>query len=315
MDKAKTTPKDFFFWAGAIITLYWSIGTFISLLFNYITYAFSDTTLSYYTDPYQGSLSYEVASLIILFPVFLILFWLIHRDIRLDPTRREIWVRRWALVLTLFIAGAAMLIDLIVVLTSFLNGETLSTPFLLKVVIVLLIAAAVFMHFIADLRGYWEEYPERGRRVGWGASVLVVLTIAAGFFIIGTPWQARQYLLDAQRVSDLQNIQYQVVSYWQGNQILPISLSDLNNSISDFTIPMDPQTNQPYGYKVTGKMSFELCADFSAVSQTSDSQGIYSEAVAPEPIGSASTQENWQHTGGQVCFDRTINPALYPPIK
>jgi Domain of unknown function (DUF5671) len=314
MDKPKATPKDFFLWAGAMIALYWSIIAFVSLIFNYIAYALPDTALSYYSDPYQGGISYEMASLIILFPLFLVLFWLIHRDIRRDVTRRDIWVRRWALVLTLFLAGAAMVIDLILLLTSFLNGEVLSAHFLLEVAVVVLVAAVVFMHFIADLWGYWEQYPQRARRVGWAAGALILLTVIAGFFIVGTPWQAQQYRLDAQRVSDLQEIQSDIVTYWQSEQMLPTSLSDLNDSLSGFSAPVDPQTNQAYGYNVSSTNSFELCADFSASSQASGAEGLYAQSV-PMVAGGSATQDNWQHAAGHVCFDRTIDPARYPSLK
>src|SRR6185437_16000608 len=142
MDKPKTTPKDFFLWAGAMLALYVSVVSFISLLFNYLNYAFPDLLSYYPADPYQSGISYEMASLITLFPIFLVLFWLIHRDIKRDATRTQIWVRRWALMLTLFIAGATIAVDLIVLLTAFFNGEEITTRFVLKVLIVLLVAAA-----------------------------------------------------------------------------------------------------------------------------------------------------------------------------
>ena len=81
--------------------------------------------------------------------------------------------------------------------------------------IVLFVAAVAFMHFIADLWGYWEQYPERKRSVGIAVAVLAVATIVAGFFIIGTPAQARAYQFDEQKISDLQTIQSDIVSYWQ----------------------------------------------------------------------------------------------------
>ena len=158
-NKPKTTPKDFFLWAGAMVALYWSVVAFLGLVFDYINYAFPNaTSYSYYpSNPYQSGISYEMASLIVLFPLFVVLMRVIHTDIVRDPSRSEIWVRRWALFLTLFVAGATMAGDIIVLLTSFLNGSDLTTAFLLKIALVFLVAAAGFMHFIADYRGYWEK--------------------------------------------------------------------------------------------------------------------------------------------------------------
>ena len=64
--------------------------------------------------------------------------------------------------------------------------------------------------------------------------------IIAAFFIIGTPNSARLTQYDQQKVSDLQNIQTQIVNYWQKKSALPDSLSDLNDPISGFTVPTDP---------------------------------------------------------------------------
>jgi hypothetical protein len=314
MDKPRTTPKDFFLWTGAMVALYVSVFAFLGLIFDYINYVFPNPLQTYNVDPYQGSISYEMASLIVMFPIFFALMWLIHRDVARDATRREIWVRRWALMLTLFIAVLTMAIDLIVLLTTFFRGEALTEAFLLKVALVFLVAAGACMHFMADFWGYWEQYPERVHRVGYGTGMLVLLTIVAGFLIVGTPMQARLALFDTQKVSDLEQIQSQVVYYWQQKQALPTNLTDLNDSISNYSVPMDPQTGQPYKYTVNGAHTFELCATFNR-----DSQGQPQPTLAmPVPAGlysGPSMGDNWQHGAGTACFMRTIDPQLYPPTK
>lgn len=314
MDKAKTTPKDFFLWAGAMVSLYIGVFSFVGLMFDYINYAFPDTALqNYYSNPYQGSVSYEMASLIVLAPLLLILMRVIRKGIQTDPSRQEIWVRRWALFLVLFFAGAAIVTDLIVLINTFLQGEELSVRFLLKVAVVLLVAAAGFMHFMADLWGYWEKKPQYARMVSWAVGLLVVLTIASGFLIIGSPQTQRQYRLDEQRVSDLQGLQWQVVSYWQHKGSLPTTINDLNDPIANYSVPTDPQTGSPYTYKRYSPLDFSLCATFGAPSQGRDM------VTVPEPAGllgaGASKTDSWQHGAGETCFDRSIDPQLYPPVK
>jgi hypothetical protein len=308
---ARTTPKDFFLWAGAMISLYWSVIAFLALIFDYINHAFPNALSYYPADPYQSGISYEMASLIILFPLAIVLMRIIHRDIAKDETRAQIWVRRWALFFTLFVAGATMAVDLIVLLTSFLNGSDLTTAFLLKFAVVFLVAAAAFMHFIADFWGYWDTYPARSHAVGYATGALVLVTIIAGFFIVGTPGHARQMRLDAQRIEDLQNIQSQVVSFWQAKQTLPTQLSDLNDSISGFSAPTDPLTGAQYEYSTTGTHSFKLCATFQAAA---DANTVRMSPAPAMPYGAAA-QDNWAHAAGAVCFDRTIDPTRYPPIK
>jgi hypothetical protein len=313
MDKPKTTPKDFFLWAGAMIALYGGVVAFISLIFDYINYVFPDP-LQYYSDPYS-SVSYEMAALIVLSPLFLILMRVIRRDIARDPSRGEIWVRRWALYLTVFAAGVVVVVDLITLLTTFLSGEDLTVRFLLKVLVVLLVAGAGFMHFYADIRGYWAKFPERARSVNWAVAALIVLSIVAGFFIIGTPQEARKYRFDEQKIVDLQSIQSQVVYYYQQKETLPQNLSELNDPLSYFSTPLDPQTGESYQYERTGNLSFKICADFNAPSRVNSQARAYPvTAVSPYEKG-MGMMDNWQHGAGVTCFDRTIDPQLYPPLN
>ena len=304
---ARATPKDFFLWAGAMVALYVGTFSFIALLFDYINYVFPDPALQYYSyDPYQGSISYEMASLIVLAPVLLVLMRVIRRSMQTDPTRREIWVRRWALFLTLFVAGITIVVDLIVLINTFLQGEELSTRFLLKVLIVLLVMGAGFLHFMSDLWGYWDRKPQYAKQVSWAVGLLVVLTIAAGFVIIGSPRTQRLYRLDENRIQDLQQIQSQIVYYWQQKGSLPAQLTDLNDSLSYFSMPTDPETGAMYEYKRNSPLDFSLCATFSAPNHLASDmmQPVYSDLPAPE---------KWQHSAGHVCFDRSIDPQLYSP--
>src|SRR3989338_3550757 len=317
MDKPKVTPKDFVLWFGAMASLYAGVVALISLVFEYINHAFPNpVTNAYYYDPYSSGISYQTASLIVLTPVFLVLMRLIRRGIAEDPSRKEIWVRRWALFLTLFLAGATIVVDLIVLLNTYLQGEDLTIGFLLKVLTVLLVAGLGFMHFMADLWGYWEREPTRARMVNWAAGVLVLITIIAGFFIIGTPQQIRVQKQDAIRVQDLQTIQWQVVNYWQQKQKLPAGLAELADPISNAIIPVDPQTKEPYEYSSTGKMSFQLCATFALEGGTIGYQGRPTPmSVEPAAVGGKGVEDNGQHSAGRACFARTIAPQRYPPYS
>lgn len=312
MDKPKTTAKDFFLWAGAMVAFYWSVIAYVFLVFNYIDYVFPNALNYYPVDPYQSGISYQMASVIVLLPIYMLLMWLIRSDIARDMTRADIWVRRWALILTLFVAGFTAAGDLITLLTTFLNGETFTTAFLLKTLVVFLIAAGVFMHFIADLRGYWTDNPLCKRYVGIGVGILAIGTILAGFLIVGTPAQARLARFDAQKVSDLQNIQSQVIGYWQAKQKLPSSLDDLNTSLAYGPLPIDAQLGTSYEYQATGAHSFTLCATFNAASR--GVSAAYPQAVPTEPMKARGAPDNWQHSSGRACFERTIDPAFYPPL-
>ncbi|OGG69553.1 hypothetical protein A3F27_00320 [Candidatus Kaiserbacteria bacterium RIFCSPHIGHO2_12_FULL_53_13] len=314
MDKPKVTPKDFFLWVGAMVALYVSVFSLVSLLFDYINYAYPDV-LNTYIDPYSSSMRYEIASLIVLFPVFMFLMRLIRGDIERDAMKKDIWVRRWVLFLTLFVAGATIVIDLIMLINTFLGGD-LTTRFGLKVLVVFLIAGGGFLHFLADLRGYWAIYPKRAQMVGWGTGVLILVSVVAGFFIIGSPGQMRLFRFDDQKVNDLTMLQYQIVNYWQQKERLPLALSDLEDPISGFAVPTDPQTEGSYRYEKTGALSFKLCADFNADSREDSRARVVAVPIGVDGmVGKGLETEAWQHGVGETCFERTIDPERYPPFK
>lgn len=312
----KTGPRDFFLWAGAVIALYASVVAFITLLFEYIDRLFPDA-LAGYADPYGGAVRFSMATLIVLVPTALMLLRIIRMMIVDEPAKAHIWVRRWALMLTIFIAGAAIVTELISLINTFLGGE-ITTRFLLKVIVVLIVAFCFAFHFLWDLRGHWLENPKKANLIGVLTGLLTIAVIVAGFFIIGSPQEARMFRFDEQKVSDLQGLQYQVVNYWQQKQELPVTLDSLADSIGGYIAPLDPQTGAQYTYEVTGKTSFKLCAVFNQESADTKGQGAYpsmggyrGDVAVSYP--SMPTNENWQHGAGGTCFERTIDPELYPP--
>lgn len=299
-NKPKVTPKDFFLWLGAMAALYVSAVSLILLWHQYINVLFPDASEVYYYDPYSGSIRFAIASLIILFPLFVWLMRMVHEDIRHEPYKKELWVRRWLVYITLFVAGATIAGDLIAVVYQFLEGE-LTARFGLKALTILVILGGGFWYFYEELRGTWEKEASQSVLIGWVVTVVVVGSIVAGFFIIGTPASARLQKIDQQKVQDLQNIQYQIIYYWQSKSMLPETLGQLENPLSGYTVPEDPD-GIGYQYNLGDADSFELCATFNRESSSALSV----------PVRGAN--ENWEHGVGEHCFARTIDHELYPPF-
>ncbi|MCI0566323.1 DUF5671 domain-containing protein, partial [bacterium] len=271
-NKAKFNPKDFFLWLAAMAALYVSVGSILALLFQYINVLFPDELVRYY-DPYSGAIRFAIASLVIIFPIYLALTRFLNQDIRKNPEKREFGVRKWLIFITLFVAGVSIVVDLIVLLNTFLGGD-ITARFILKVFAVLVVAGAVFGYYFYDLRGKWEANVKLSIRLGWVASILVAIAVISGFFLIGSPQTARLYRFDEQKVGDLQNIQWQVVNYWQAKTSLPETIEILNDPLRGFVAPSDPQTGEPYEYRVIGDKTFELCATFNRASRDGVSSGM-----------------------------------------
>lgn len=312
--KVKMTPKDFFLYLGAMVALYVSAVSFLTLLFQYINVLFPDPLESgYYYDPYSSSIRFAIASIFVIFPAYIFLTRLLNSDLRTHPEKSDLWIRKWLIYITLFVGSIAILVDLVMLINTFLGGE-LTTRFILKVVAVLIVVGTGFLYYFYDLRGRWENDAPTSKMLGIIVSVLVFATVFSGFFIIGSPMTQRLVRFDEQKVNDLSSIQSQIVySYWQSKERLPAALAELNDPISGFTVPKDAQTGESYSYRMTGPLSFELCATFNLPS-TGQIKGRVAvpAAIAPEgPYGVGN--ENWLHEAGEKCFARTIDPALYPP--
>ena len=322
MDKIKTTPKDFFLQLGVMTALYVSAISLINLLFQTIDYAFPDA-LAYYGDPYSSGIRIAIASLVIIFPLFIFLSRMNSKDFVIWPEKRELPVRRWLIYLTLFVAGIAVVVDLIALVNTFLSGE-ITTRFALKILAVLMVAGGVFGYFMYDLKK--ANTPLRQDKLfAWLAAAVVLASIVGGFLIMGTPGEARAKKMDAQRITDLQNIQWQVVSYWQQKEKMPKALTDLTDRLGGWQAPKDPQTSATYEYVLDKDLTFELCANFSrnnlGESKKLKGRGGYGSNTSiayPTPIYdgvSGTATDNWEHNAGKVCFTRTIDPDKYPPIK
>lgn len=297
---SKSSPRDVFLYLLAIGTLYISVWRFIDLLFEYINHIFPDALD--YSWGFNSAIRWSISSLLIVFPVYLGITWYLRKDAIAHPEKRELRVRKWLLNFTLFLAAVTIISDLVVLVNRFLEGE-ITTRFFLKVLVVLLVAGAVFGYYIWDLRRETRPDSKPSRLIATIAAVAVFGSIVAGFFIIGSPATARQLRFDERRVNDLQMLQGEIINYWQQKNRLPKSLDDLKDSIRGFAPPKDPKTDEAYGYNVLGSLQFELCAAFQLDSpKQQEHPGVY----YGQPY-----DQNWKHGKGRTCFYRTIDSDLY----
>lgn len=308
--KVRTSPRDVFLHLLMMAMLYIGVISLTSLAFAYINFSFPDL-LDYSRSGILDDIRFHSSMLIVSFPLLLILARLVQKDFRKNPAKHELRFRKWLIYLTLFLAAITIVIDLIQLVNRFYGGE-LTTSFVLKVLSVLIVAGAVFGYYLWDVQSepYKSQVP---KKVAWTSSAVILVMLVSGFFIVGSPAQQRQIRMDERRVSDLQTIQSQIINYWDLKDKLPAELSQLEDDITGFRVPEDPETGAGYEYSAKGDLQFELCASFNLES-TSDSNEN-SRIATPYVYDvkyPASVSEVWDHGSGRVCFDRTIDPELFP---
>lgn len=301
----KSTPKDVFLQLLNIAALYASVISLITIWWQYANAWFPDS-LNYFYQGILDSIRWATSVIVVFFPLFIFIAWIIEKDAKQEPAKRELKIRKWLLYLTLFIAAITIAIDLSRLIYEFYGGS-LTALFAMKVLVILIVTGIVFGYYLWDLRRDSNQKTNLPKIFAWATSIIVALSIIGGFFIVGSPQKQRAISFDNRRSNDLQTIQYQIVNYWQQKGALPNNLNSLIDSISGFQVPLDPEQKTSYEYKITGDLKFQLCATFN---QNSVGQKIN----APEamPIRGNGLPENWNHAAGRVCFDRTIDPQLYP---
>ena len=129
----------------------------------------------------------------------------------------------------------------------------------------------------------------------WLALIAVVLVGAAvivGLATVGGPGAARLEKLDDARFNDLYSLEQSIHTVWRRNGAPPPSLDSLGvlppNALTD------PETGEPYDYRVLSDSTAELCATFA---QASDDH----------TVGINEWSDLGAYSAGRHCF------TLYPP--
>lgn len=302
--ETKTSAKDFFINLGAIIALGFFVVNLINLLFTIINKAFPLTTG--FSDYGSYSISFPVASLIIFFPVYILLMWLLEKNYFIEPEKRNIGIRKWLTYITLFISGFVLAGDLVTVLYFFIDGQDITIGFILKVLSVLIIALAIFFYYIYDVLGKTNNVFRKVWMIG--STLVIIACIIWGFSVLGSPRTQQLLKYDQQKVIDLQNIQNSIENFYSKKGTLPKDFTELS-TLNYYINQIDSQTQKPYEYIKTGVTTYNLCAEFNKASNEKGStlNPIYEYGII-----------SLVHPAGHYCFSETINsniyskPAIYP---
>lgn len=301
---AQSGPRDVFLHLFALIALYVNVIFLGYLVFSLINLYLPDPLEYERVD--SSALRWPIAVLTVMFPLYLWANYVLQKDISRYPEKRKLKSRKWLLYLTLFIAAGVIAVDLIALILSYLEGE-LTARFLLKVATVFLIAVSVFLYYGWNVKKETPATKDFKMNLLLKGSVgIVFIIIIVGYLSVGSPQAERLRRLDDIRVSDLRQIQYQVIQFWRMKKRLPNSLDELSD-MPGFVPARDPKTGEEYEYRTTGELSFELCAAFQTPSQEDKTT-----LSRPYPITTFPGENvQWTHGVGRECFERIIDPDFY----
>lgn len=325
MEQQKLRPYFFFITLGVLIALITSVSAFLNLVFATLNHVFPDVLTDSYRSGYYSyafdGIRNALAIVIIFFPIYLILENRWYKAAKQVLSHADEVLQRWALYVILFLASLTVLIDLVVLVQYFVSGE-ITARFILKVAAVLIVAGIVGWYYVRRLHSdLTKQYVNGVAALG---ALIVLGTIVWAFTVIGGPGSQRTLRLDQRRLEDLQSIQWSVINYWQQTETLPADLSALATPLSGYTVPRDPEFGQGkvYEYRVVEAKTFELCATFAAPLPegwipNGGTSYMMNDMAVTEPARALGAVQNdsWAHDAGRTCFQRTIDPAFYPPFK
>src|SRR5262245_44526375 len=121
------------------------------------------------------------------------------------------------------------------------------------------------------------------RVAAWTSALVVAAAVVTGLTIIGKPSEQRLFRLDERRVMDLRTHSYAVHRYRGQRQRLPERAEDVIDGQITTRLPLDPESQQPYDYRMTDAAHYELCATFSRRSRD-------------------ASNDFWFHDAGRRCF-------------
>jgi hypothetical protein len=290
------SAADAFVYLVLFFTLYTSAFALVKLLFEFVHHHFPDSGVRPWRSA-DASIRWATASLVIAFPVFLTLSRKTYLALRDNPDKRNSKVRKWLSYMTLVVASGVLLCDVITLVYYFLAGE-LSVRFLLKFLIVGVVASAVFGFYIWHLRQddldpaqLQPSHPGVRGLVGVVVAA-VVASVVGGFFVAGSPGEARGVKLDRQRVQDLTLIANGIDLFWEAEGRLPTELEELSrNRVVLLKSVSDPDTAEPYEYEIKGEKEYALCATFDFENQ-----------MAEQRVRAYGSRF-WAHDAGRDCFE------------
>ncbi len=243
---------------------------------------------SYVVTSFRQSVTSELATLIVAFPIYFFVSRSIQRGLASRPESAESGVRKWLTYLALVVTAVILLGDAIWFLATFLQGD-LTVRFVLKALVLLAIAGGIFAYYLSVMRTQ-PVLVQRDRGFGAVALAAVLLGLAFGFLDIGTPAHARDVSADLRRVRDLSAIASAIHSHDQTKP--PHKLDEVELMMGSKT---DPITGRAYDYRPGAGPNYELCADFA----TEDRR---------KQLGA------FVHPAGRMCFHLSSTRQYFTPI-
>lgn len=293
--KNNNAKYAFLYMFSLVALLFVALGTG-QVIFQAINKFIVDTALPYAFN--SDLLKMAISALVISIPVYYLVMRYLEKSLAKGELDKDSAIRRWLIYFILFVSSVVMIIWLITVISSFLNGE-LTTKSILKAVTAMVISGIIFAYYFYDVKR--DEIKAKDWVVRTFLIVTLVLTIGSligSFFFVETPTQARARKHDEQVLNQFSELDSAFNTYFAKYNKLPDTLVSGLTETPYLTADkyVDPISKKAYVYKKTANDAYQLCADFQTDNRNVNDQATYIYS------------DRWPHASGYQCItQKSIN--------
>jgi len=274
--KAYVSAREAFLYIVMFILLGLVAFNLGSLLFALIDNAIEDVLDAAVGETLHGQMRGALAALAVATPLLAGFGWFIARERHANPAMQQSRVRKWLTYVTLIVAALTFVGDLIALVYNFLSGD-LSERLLLKLIVVGVIAAGIFVFFVRDV----EADKPRGRfdlAPLLAALGLATVTIAAiaGYSSIEDPIAVRELRLDDARLETMRRVAAAAQCAYSFTGRIPESFAEIRSAFEEertaaygecVAVAYGPRDEARISYQADGAAHIRLCATFLRASR------------------------------------------------
>ena len=228
------------------------------IVFEVLDKVFVDVSNSYFS---MQALKTAFSTLLISTSIYYVCSHLLSKSIKKQELSLESSLRKWLIYLILLVTSIVMLVWLVSILNSFLNGE-MTIKFILKALTALIISAMIFSYYLYNIRQKVVKKKDKIKTIFFVASLLlVVFSLTLAIVHMESPQITRDKKIDENTLRDFDTINMNVNMYYN-NKELPESLQELK---SDSNLNSDlgsVVSHEDIEYNKLSEAEYELCADF-----------------------------------------------------
>ena len=145
------SARDAFYYLLNFITLgFWTVGLG-QIFYHLIAQGLPDATQD---NPYLQSaredISWQIATVVVAFPIYYFVHALISRELRARPDLYESGVRKWLTYIALVIAAIIVITDAVWFIQALIRGE-LTLRFILDSLVLLVLGGGVFAYYLKTM--------------------------------------------------------------------------------------------------------------------------------------------------------------------